>query len=173
MFTKLFSTTVYKALHIVKSLLASVIPSSISPRTPSLEPSGFLAITDSRTNRKYEIPIHRNAVEATSFKEIRAPKDDSHPADKSEWGLRVLDQGFQNTAVMTSRVTFVDGIEGSICYRGIPIPDLVGKAGFEDISFLLIWGYLPEQQEREKYRKALAAAMIPPQMVSDVLQSFP
>lgn len=173
MFTKILYATVYKALYIMKSLLASMLPSIVSPGPPIPKPSGFLVITDSRTNRKYEIPIHRNAVEATRFKEIKAPKDDSHPADKPEGGLRVLDQGFQNTAVMASQVTLVDGIEGSIRYRGIPIPDLVGKACFEDVSFLLIWGYLPSQQEREKYRKALAAAMIPPQIVSDVIQSFP
>ncbi len=79
-----------KLLDIIMSLLASVLSSNILPKTPSSKPSGFLAITDSRTNRKYEIPIHRNAVEATRFKEIKAPKDDSHPADKPEKGLPVL-----------------------------------------------------------------------------------
>lgn len=173
MFIQLLSSTVHEALFSVKSLLASVLPSVMLPSPPGPKPSGFLSITDSRTNRKYEIPIHRNAVDAIRFKEIRAPKDYHHPADKPEGGLRLLDQGFQNTAVMASQVTFVDGIEGSIRYRDIPITDLVGKKRFEDVTFLLIWGHLPSQQEREKYRKDLAAAMVPPQMVVDVIHSFP
>ena len=173
MFTEMFYSTVNQALFSMKKLLSSVLPSAVSFGPPGPKPSGFLTITDSRTSRKYEIPIHRNAVEAIRFKEIRAPKDYHHPADKPEGGLRLLDQGFQNTAVMASQVTFVDGIEGSIRYRDISITDLVGKKRFEDVTFLLIWGHLPSQQEMENYRKDLAAAMVPPQMVSDVIQSFP
>ena len=157
----------------VKALLASVLSSVISYGARGPTPSGFLDITDSRTNRKYKIPINRNAVEAIKFKEIRAPRDYFHPADMSERGLRLLDEGFQNTAVLASQITFVDGVEGRLRYRDIPITDLVGKKHFEDVSFLLNWGHFPSPQEREKYRKDLAAAMVPPQMVFDTINSFP
>ena len=144
----------------------------VSPKGP--KPSGVLSVTDSRTGRKYEMPIHRNAVEAIRFKQIRAPKDKDHPSDKVEGGLRVVDHGFQNTAVMASQITYVDGIEGSIHYRNFSIVKLIEmKKKFEDVTFLLIWGHLPSQEERQKYKKDLAAAMAPPQLVSDVIQSFP
>ena len=144
----------------------------VSPKGP--KPSGVLSVTDSRTGRKYEMPIHRNSVEAIRFKEIRAPKDKDHPSDKVEGGLRVVDHGFQNTAVMASQITYVDGIEGSIHYRNFSIVKLIEmKKKFEDVTFLLIWGHLPSQGERQKYKKDLAAAMAPPQLVSDVIQSFP
>jgi len=174
MFVNMLSSTFTQALSSMQSLVASILPSLLSSGPPpGPKPSGFLTITDSRTSRQYDIPIHRNAVEAIRFKEIRAPKDYHHPADKSEGGLRLFDQGFQNTAVMASEVTYVDGIEGSIRYRDISIIDLVGKKRFEDVTFLLIWGHLPSQNQREKYKKELAAAMAPPQMVSDVIRSFP
>ena len=166
-------STANDAFFRVKVLLASVLPSIISYGAPGPAPSGFLDITDSRTNRKYKIPIHRNAVEAIKFKEIRAPRDYRHPADMSERGLRLLDEGFQNTAVLASQITFVDGIEGRLLYRDLSITDLVGKKRFEDVSFLLNWGHFPSPQEREKYRKDLAAAMVPPQMVFDTINSFP
>ncbi len=51
---------------------------------------------------------------------------------------------------MTSRVTLVDGIEGSISYRDIPIPDLVGKACFEDVIVSPYLGLSPSAAgERE------------------------
>ena len=90
-----------------------------------------------------------------------------------EGGLRVLDQGFQNTAVMSSQITYVDGIEGSIHYRDHSISELVGKKQFEDVTFLLIWGHLPSPEERNKYKKDLAVAMAPSQMVTDAINSFP
>ncbi len=173
MFAEMLSASVTETLFGMKSLLALLLPSTKVPKPRGPKPSGYLNITDSRTNRHYEIPIHHNAVEAIRFKEIKAPKDYHHPADKPEGGLRVLDQGFQNTAVMASGVTYVDGIVGSIRYRDVSISDLVGKKKFEDVSFLLIWGHLPSQQERENFRNDLAAAMVPPQVVTDVIQSFP
>ena len=173
MFVNFLYSTLSKIIFTAKYLVALVL-AKVSLSGPCIpKDAQFLTITDSRTNRNYKIPIQHNAVEAIRFKEIKAPKDKHHPADKPEGGLRLLDEGFQNTAVMCSQVTFVDGIEGSIRYRNISITDLVGRKGFEDVSFLLIWGHLPSQQERESYRKGLAAAMVPPQMVSDVIQSFP
>ena len=157
------SNGVASALHVLLGL---------SPKGP--KPSGVLSVTDSRTGRKYEVPIHHNSIEASRFKEIRAPGDKERSSNQLNGGLRVVDHGFQNTAVMASKITYVDGIEGSIYYRNFSIVKLMEmKKEFEDVTFLLIWGHLPSQEERQKYKKDLAAAMDPPQMVSDVIQSFP
>lgn len=59
----------------------------LSPKGP--KPSGVLSVTDSRTGRKYEVPIHHNSIEATRFREIKASRDKEHPSDKVEGGLRV------------------------------------------------------------------------------------
>lgn len=66
-----------------------------------------------------------------------------------------------------------DGIEGSIHYRQYDISELVGTKQFEDVTYLLIWGKLPTPEEKETFRKQLAVEMHPPQMVSDVIHSFP
>lgn len=68
---------------------------------------GKLYVTDSRTSAKYEIPIHRNTIAATSFKAIKAPKGSGRPSDLVENGLRLFDPGLKNTAVNESKITFM------------------------------------------------------------------
>ena len=67
---------------------------------------GNLFVKDSRTSLEYEIPIHRNSIHATAFKNIRAPAIHSHSANKVADGLRVYDPGLQNTAVVESSTSF-------------------------------------------------------------------
>ena len=68
-----------------------------------------LHITDSRTGISYDIPITHNSVRALDFKAIKVPNegDVSNEADEAEGGLRLLDPGFQNTAVKESKITYV------------------------------------------------------------------
>ena len=66
-----------------------------------------LHITDRRTGLEYDIPIKRNAVQATDFKKIKAIDEKSVAADCVEGGLRIMDPGFNNTAVKESAITFV------------------------------------------------------------------
>lgn len=56
-----------------------------------------------------------NAISATEFKVIKAPsKAGERPENETEKGLRVQDKGFLNTAVMQSRITYIDGDAGGI-----------------------------------------------------------
>jgi len=54
-----------------------------------------------------------------------------------------LDPGFVNTAACTSQITFIDGDEGILRYRGYPIEELADKCSFLEVSYLLIYGELP------------------------------
>ena len=66
-----------------------------------------LHVTDRRTGLEYDIPIKRNAVQATDFKKIKALDEKSVATDGVEGGLRIMDPGFNNTAVKESAITFV------------------------------------------------------------------
>jgi hypothetical protein len=68
---------------------------------------GVLHITDSRTSKSYDIPIHRNSITAASIKAIVGPQAASNPADKVEDGLRLFDPGLNNTAILESKITWV------------------------------------------------------------------
>ncbi|KAI0239784.1 hypothetical protein L0F63_002334, partial [Massospora cicadina] len=94
-----------------------------------------LTILDNRTNKVYEVPINTGTIEASSLKAIKASPNDA--------GLMVYDPGFMNTAVAQSKITFIDGDEGILHYRGYPIEELAEKSSFLEVSYLLLYGDLP------------------------------
>jgi citrate synthase len=68
-----------------------------------------------------------------------------------ETGKVALDVGFMNTASCASKITFIDGDEGILRYRGYPIDQLAEKTTFLEVSYLLIYGELPTAAELEKF----------------------
>jgi citrate synthase len=62
-------------------------------------------------------------------------------------GLVTLDSGFGNTAACTSGITYIDGDEGILRYRGYPIDQLAESSTFLETSYLLIYGELPSPAE--------------------------
>ncbi|KAL9640016.1 MAG: hypothetical protein Q9164_000551 [Protoblastenia rupestris] len=132
-----------------------------------------LRITDNRTGNEYIVPIDRNSINAMSFKQMKAPRDVNVPCDQTEYGIRVYDPGYGNTAVSESSITYNDGLKGILCYRGYNIGDLVTKKGFADTQYLLLWGHLPSPQEKAQWQKDLASVSQPQKSVFDVIRSFP
>ena len=62
-------------------------------------------------------------------------------------GLNAFDQGFVNTASTKSAITYIDGDEGILRYRGYPIEELAGQKTFLEVAFLLIYGELPSETQ--------------------------
>ncbi|NYF97518.1 citrate synthase [Janibacter cremeus] len=60
-----------------------------------------------------------------------------------ETGNVTLDTGFVNTAACKSDITYIDGGNGILRYRGYPIEQLAGKSTFVEVAYLLIYGELP------------------------------
>ena len=70
---------------------------------------------------------------------------------RAQTGAITLDNGYANTGSCTSAITFIDGEKGILRYRGYPIEELAERATFEEVSYLLIWGHLPNKQELEEF----------------------
>jgi citrate synthase len=68
-----------------------------------------------------------------------------------ETGYVTLDPGFVNTAACSSAITFIDGDEGILRYRGYPIDQLAEQSSFLEVSYLLIYGELPTAEELEGF----------------------
>lgn len=68
-----------------------------------------------------------------------------------ETGHITLDHGFMNTASCESAITYIDGDNGILRYRGYPIEQLAEKSSFLETSFLLIYGHLPSPTELSKF----------------------
>ncbi|KAK0628756.1 citrate synthase [Bombardia bombarda] len=154
------------------------MPSALSPVTNGSKgvknpPAHFLHVVDSRTGQYHAIGIHHNAINASDFKAIKAPKDVAHPEYQNDQGIRVYDPGFSNTVVSESKITYIDGLEGTIQYRGYSIHDIIGKKKFEELSYLLIWGSWPSAQEAEQYKERINSVPLIDETVFNVIRSFP
>lgn len=68
-------------------------------------------------------------------------------------GYITIDPGFKNTGSTKSAITFLDGEEGILRYRGYPIEQLAEKAEFLEVAYLLIYGALPTAAEYEGFKK--------------------
>ena len=73
----------------------------------------------------------------------------------STLGLHTFDQGFVNTASTKSGITFIDGDAGILRYRGYPIEQLAAKKSFLDVSYLLIYGELPDKSQLETFDQSI------------------
>ena len=74
---------------------------------------------------------------------------------RKETGFITIDPGFGNTGSCISDITFIDGEEGILRYRGYPIEDLVEKTTFTDLSYLLLYGDCKNPDEIVKFKKSL------------------
>ncbi|MFM7566960.1 MAG: citrate synthase [Flavobacteriales bacterium] len=70
-------------------------------------------------------------------------------------GHVTLDTGYKNTGATKSAITFLDGEEGILHYRGYPIEQLAEKATFLEVSYLLIQGNLPTQSELTSFENSI------------------
>jgi citrate synthase len=73
-----------------------------------------------------------------------------------ETGHITLDHGFMNTASCESAITYIDGDNGILRYRGYPIEQLAEKSTFLETSYLLIYGSLPSASELAKFTEDIS-----------------
>ncbi len=92
-----------------------------------------LTIRDNRTGEEHEIEIVDGTIRAADLKKVG--------------GLATYDPGFVNTASCRSAVTYIDGEEGILEYRGYPIEQLAEHSSFLEVSYLLLNGELPTSDQ--------------------------
>jgi citrate synthase len=66
-------------------------------------------------------------------------------------GYTTFDPGFVNTASTKSAITYIDGDAGILRYRGYPIEQLAEKSTFIEVSYLLIYGELPNKEQLDRF----------------------
>lgn len=66
-------------------------------------------------------------------------------------GCFTYDPGFTSTANCASRITYIDGDEGTLLYRGYPIEELSENSNFVEVCYLLLHGELPSQTQYEEF----------------------
>jgi citrate synthase len=96
-----------------------------------------LTVTDNRTGESYNMEITDGTVRAMDFRQIKVSEDD--------FGLMTHDPGLSNTSHCQSSVSYIDGEEGALEYRGIPIDQLCEHSNYLEVAYLLIYGHLPNE----------------------------
>ncbi len=92
---------------------------------------------------------------------------------RSKTGLITLDSGFKNTGSTKSSITFLNGEEGILRYRGYPIEELAEKSSFLEVSFLLIYGTLPTKEELDFFKEDISKHTLVHEDVKSILDGFP
>src|SRR6478752_8028605 len=106
-----------------------------------------LTITDNRTGKQYELPIENETIKAIDLRKIKVNDDD--------FGLMTYDPAFMNTASCKSRITFIDGDQGILEYRGYPIEQLAEQSTYLETAYLIIHGELPTTPHMEGWEAAI------------------
>ncbi|AZQ44972.1 citrate synthase [Nonlabens ponticola] len=114
---------------------------------------------------KYEFPIITGTENerAIDIKALRGATD----------GVTTIDPGFKNTGSCTSAITFLNGEEGILRYRGYAIEDLAEKASFLEVAYLLIFGELPTSDQLDKFHNDIKAQSHVDEDVKKILDGFP
>ena len=84
-----------------------------------------------------------------------------------------LDPGFGNTGSCKSAITYIDGEKGILRYRGYPIEQLAENASFSEVSYLLIYGELPNRQQLTEWRRRLTYHSMLHEDMKKFFEGFP
>ncbi|MFD2543600.1 citrate synthase [Lacinutrix gracilariae] len=115
--------------------------------------------------KKYEFPLivgTENEV-AIDIKTLRT----------ATGGVTTIDPGFKNTGSCESAITFLNGEEGILRYRGYSIEELAEKADFLEVAFLLIFGELPTKEELDKFHADIKEQSVVDDDIKKILDAFP
>ena len=114
--------------------------------------------------KKYEFPViigTENEV-AIDIEKLR-----------SETGYITMDPGYKNSGSCKSDITFLDGEEGILRYRGYSIEDLAGKANFLEVAYLLVFGELPTAEQLHQFEEDIRKHTLVNEEMKKIVEGFP
>jgi citrate synthase len=92
---------------------------------------------------------------------------------RSQTKVITLDPGFVNTGSCESGITYLDGEKGILRYRGYPIEQLAEKSNFLEVSYLLIYGEMPTNQQLNDFEYNVKQHTLLHEDVRHIYQAFP
>jgi len=106
------------------------------------ETAKIITLTDANNGLSVELPV-LSGTSGPNVIDIRRLY--------AETGMFTYDPGFTSTGSAESAITFIDGEEGVLLHRGYSIEDLAEHSDFMDVSYLLLYGDLPNRAEKDKF----------------------
>jgi citrate synthase len=102
----------------------------------------ILTLVDEADGNRLEMPVRKGTV---------GPEVVDIGSLYKQLGVFTLDPGFVSTASCESRITYIDGDEGVLLYRGYPVDQLAERSSFLEVSYLLLYGELPTRSQLEDF----------------------
>ena len=112
----------------------------------STTPNGSVTFTLDGTNRSTKLPVLKGSI-GPDVVDIRKLY--------SDLGVFTFDPGYGETASCESQITYIDGDEGVLLYRGYPIDQLAEKSDFIEVCYLLMNGDLPTPAQLKEFKKGV------------------
>jgi citrate synthase len=88
-------------------------------------------------------------------------------------GAITLDLGYKNTGATKSAITFLDGDKGILRHRGYSIEELASMSSFLEVSYLLIFGELPNKDQLDKFSDDIKRHTMVHEDIKKILDGFP
>ena len=99
-------------------------------------------LTNNATGESYELPVLDGSI---------GPKVIDVRKLYAETDFFTYDPGFTSTGSCESRITYIDGDEGILLYRGYPINELANNSDYTEVCYLLLYGELPSAEQKKKF----------------------
>ncbi len=115
-------------------------------------------------DKEFELPVFEGAEHelAIDIAKLRAAT-----------GAIAYDPGYGNTGACVSSITYIDGDQGILRYRGYPIEQLAEKSTFVEVAYLLINGRLPTADELDKFNKRLIKHVMVHEDIKKLFEAYP
>jgi citrate synthase len=123
-----------------------------------------LTIVDNRTGKQYELPIQDGTIRAVDLRQIKAGAED--------FGLMTYDPAYMNTAGCRSSITYLDGDNGILLYRGYPIEQLAEKSDYLETAYLIIFGELPTESQLQGWRRDITLHTMLHENIKKFMEGF-
>ena len=118
-----------------------------NPPRETVKMSDTVTIIDNRTGKQIECPVEEGVYGAPVINTRQL---------YGELGMFTYDPGFATTASCRSSITYLDGEEGVLMYRGYPIEQLAEHSTYLETCYLLIHGELPNRRQMDEWERAIA-----------------
>ena len=92
---------------------------------------------------------------------------------RSDTGLITLDPGYANTGSTLSEITFIDGEQGILRYRGYPIEELAEQSSFLETTYLLLYGDLPTADQLASFEERITNHTLLHEDIRHMYRAFP
>jgi citrate synthase len=120
------------------------ITTDAKPETRSNAPRETVTVTDNSTGKSVELPMLSGTI---------GPKVIDIRKLYADLGHFTFDPGYTATGSCESKITYIDGDEGILLYRGYPIEQLAEHSDFMEVSYLLLYGALPTAEQKKKFER--------------------